>query len=189
MAKNVTKLPDRSPRVTSKTYTTKQGVRSYPSPKGGNFETFRLTPDKPANTNVSRANREAAIRSKYRGTPKGTVITSGKYAYGPKPAPGPSAVSRVAGSLARGALRAAGPIGALFSMTSEAGRGSDKPSGPLSKSKTATKSPGGGSLSAPSRTTPSKSTSSGGKMGSKSSQSGGAKRSTPTGSKTFGGAR
>jgi len=158
----ITKMPNRSPRATSKTYTPKQGVRSYPSPKGGGWETFRLTPEKPANKNVPRATREQAIRAKYAGTPKGTVINSGKYAYGPKTPAGPSVASRVAGAIGRNALRAAGPVGALVGMTTPAGVGSDKPpkgiSGMSQKDRsaankaTSAKRPTSNSLNAPVRT-------------------------------------
>jgi len=161
----ITKMPNRSPRVTSKTYTPKQGVRSYPSPKGGGWETVRLTPEKPANRNVPRATREQAIRAKYASTPKGTVINSGKYAYGPKTPAGPSVASRVAGAIGRNALRAAGPVGALVGMTTPVGVGSDKPpkgiSGMSLKDRsaankaTSAKRPTSNSLNAPARTSPS----------------------------------
>jgi len=103
---------------------------------------MKLSPDTPANTNRSQAAREAAIRAKYPPLPE--KIISGKYAYGPKP---PSTalkinkavksaakgIARGAGVVARGAMRAAGPAGALVSMTTPAGTGSDKPKGPLMK--------------------------------------------------------
>ena len=44
-----------------------------------------------------------------------------------------SVASRAAGAVARGALRVAGPVGALVGMTTPVGVGSDKPSGPLMK--------------------------------------------------------
>jgi hypothetical protein len=135
-------MPNRSPRVTSKSHIAGQGVRSYPSPKGGGWETFRTTPDKPANENVPRAKREAAIRAKYSGPPKGTVITSGKHAYGKPPPSKPSMVSRAASavgkgvsSLAKGA-RIASPAGAFVTGMGLRPAGdalADKPSGPLMK--------------------------------------------------------
>lgn len=139
----ITRMPNRSPRVTSKTYTPKQGVRAYPSPKGGGWETIRISPDKPANENVTRAKREAAIRAKYpepKGS-KGWAINSGKYAYG-KPPSKPSMASRAASavgkgvsSLAKGA-RIASPAGAFVAGMGLGPAGdafSDKPSGPLMK--------------------------------------------------------
>ena len=95
-------------------------------------------------------------------------INSGKYAYEPKP---PSTALKInkavksvakgiasgAGGIARGAMRAAGPAGALVSMTTPAGTGSDKPKGPLMTGNSKGKGPGGGSLSAPNRTAPSSS--------------------------------
>lgn len=140
MAK-ITRMPNRSPSVTSKSHIAGKGVRSYPSPKGGGWETFRITPDKSANENAPRAKREAAIRAKHPGPPKGTVITSGKYAYGSTPTSKPSMASRAAsvvgkgaGLLAKGA-RIASPAGAFVAGMGvrSAGEGSDKPSGPLMK--------------------------------------------------------
>ena len=164
----VTRMPNRSPKVTSRI------TRGSATPK----------PPKAANTNMSRTAREAAIRAKYpveKGTinsgkyaypkpsltEKGWTINSGKYAYGPKP---PSTALKInkavkgiakgiaagAGGVARGAMRAAGPAGALASMTTPAGTGSDKPRGPL-MSGNKSRGPGGGSLSAPARTQPSRS--------------------------------
>lgn len=140
MAK-ITKMPNRSPRVTSKSHIAGQGVRSYPSPKEGGWETIRISPDKPANENVPRAKREAAIRAKYPGPPKGTVINSGKYAY-EKPPSKPSMFSRAASafgkgvsSLAKGA-RIASPAGAFVAGMGLRPAGDaldDKPSGPLMK--------------------------------------------------------
>ena len=87
-------------------------------------------------------------------------VNSGKAAYGPKP---PSTASKiataakgVAGGVARGVGRLAGPAGALVGMTEPAGEGSDRPSGPLMAGNKS-RGPGGGSLSAPARTDPSRS--------------------------------
>jgi hypothetical protein len=160
----VTRMPNKSPPVVSKTYIGGK-LKSYPAPRSGGFTTMKLSPDTPANTNRSRAAREAAIRAKYPPLPE--KIISGKYAYGPKP---PSTalkinkavksaakgIARGAGVVARGAMRAAGPAGALVSMTTPAGTGSDKPKGPL-MSGNKSRGPGGGSLSAPNRTAPSRS--------------------------------
>ena len=153
----VTRMPNKSPPAVSKTYIGGK-LKSYPAPRGGGFTTMKLSPDTPANTNRSRAAREAAIRAKYPPLPE--KIISGKYAYGPKP---PStalkinkAVKSAAKGIARGAMRAAGPAGALVSMTTPAGTGSDKPKGPL-MSGSKSRGPGGGSLSAPNRTAPSRS--------------------------------
>jgi hypothetical protein len=157
-------MPNKSPPVVSKTYIGGK-LKSYPAPRSGGFTTMKLSPDTPANTNRSRAAREAAIRAKYPPLPE--KIISGKYAYGPKP---PSTalkinkavksaakgIARGAGVVARGAMRAAGPAGALVSMTTPAGTGSDKPKGPL-MSGNKSRGPGGGSLSAPNRTAPSRS--------------------------------
>lgn len=131
---------------------------------------------------------------------KSYKLNSGKAAYGPKPPAGPSMGAKIAGTVARGVLRAAGPVGALVGMTTPAGLGSDKPSGPLmrgnskptgktsrggSKEGQSSRVPtsrggskGGGSISggqmSPSSAPSSKSRSyGGGKMGSSSSQSGG----------------
>ena len=141
---NVTRMPNRSPRAT--TSMTRGAATSKPP--------------KAANANVSRTAREAALRAKYPPVEKGWKIISGKYAYGPK-APSTaskiaSAAKGIAGGVARGAMRAAGPAGALVSMTTPAGTGSDKPRGPL-MSGNKSRGPGGGSLSAPNRTAPSRS--------------------------------
>jgi hypothetical protein len=137
-------MPNRSPKV--KTTITRGTATSKPP--------------KAANTNVSRTAREAAIRAKYPPADKGWKLISGKYAYGPKPPSMASKVAKVAksvaGGVARGAGRLAGPVGALVSMTTPAGAGSDKPKGPL-MSGNKSRGPGGGSLSAPNRTTPSRS--------------------------------
>lgn len=89
-------------------------------------------------------------------------LISGQAAYGPKP---PSTASKIAsaakgiaGGVARGAMRAAGPVGALASMTTPTGDGREaKPKGPLMAGNSKGKGPGGGSLSAPNRTAPSSS--------------------------------
>lgn len=52
---------------------------------------------------------------------KSYKLTSGSAAYGPKPSAGPSMGAKIAGTVARGALRAAGPVGALVGMTKPAG--------------------------------------------------------------------
>jgi hypothetical protein len=94
-----------------------------PEPKAGQL--YRLpTQTTPANKNVPRVTRENAIRAKY---PQTNKINSGKAAYGPKPSAGPSMGSRIAGTVARGMLRAAGPVGAMAGMIGSAGPGSDKP--------------------------------------------------------------
>lgn len=134
MAK-VTNFPNKSPTATTKMYVNGRASQ-YPSPKGGGWVAVKLSPDKPANANVPRATREAAIRSKYPANP-GRVLNSGKAAYGPKPASfaqsASNAAARGAGAVARGALRAAGPVGALVGMTTPAGEGSDRPAGPRMK--------------------------------------------------------
>jgi len=167
MAKNVTRMPNKSPPAVSKTYIGGK-LKSYPAPRSGGFTTMKLSPDTPANTNRSRAAREAAIRAKYPTIDDGWKLNSGQAAYGPKP---PSTALKInkavksvakgiasgAGGIARGAMRAAGPAGALVSMTTPAGTGSDKPKGPLMTGNSKGKGPGGGSLSAPNRTAPSSS--------------------------------
>jgi hypothetical protein len=55
----------------------------------------------------------------------------------------PAAASRIAGAagtVARGMMRAAGPVGALVGMTKPAGLGSDKPTGPLMRGNSKPKS-------------------------------------------------
>jgi hypothetical protein len=132
MADKVTRIPNRSPKA-STTMVSRGAVRGvYPTPQA--FSLYRLpSQGVPANKNVSRFDREQAIRAK---SPTKQVINSGKYAYGPKPAAKPSMGTKVAGALgsvARGAMRFAGPAGALVGMTKPAGVGSDKPRGPLMK--------------------------------------------------------
>jgi hypothetical protein len=161
MAKNVTRMPNKSPPVVSKTYIGGK-LKSYPAPRSGGFTTMKLSPDTPANTNRSVAARNAAIRAKYPTIDDGWKLNSGQAAYGPKP---PSTASKVAnaakavaGGVARGAMRAAGPAGALASMTTPTGDGREaKPKGPLMAGNSKGKGPGGGSLSAPNRTAPSSS--------------------------------
>lgn len=163
MAKNVTRMPNRSPAVVSKSYIGGR-TTAYPAPRGGGFTTIKISPDKPANANVSSAAREAAIRAKYPANP-GRTFNSGRAAYGPKPA---STASRIAagakqatGAVLRGAGRiVGGPAGALVGMTKPVGEGSDKPSGPLmSGSRERGKGPSSG-LNSPARTAPSRSSSS-----------------------------
>ena len=170
MANNVTRMPNRSPRANT-TMTTRTGIKSFgTNPKSSTEGLLRTLESarKPANTNMSRTAREAAVRASYAPTEKGWKVNSGKYAYGPK---APSTASKIAsaakgvakgvaagaGGVARGAMRAAGPAGALVSMTTPAGTGSDKPKGPLMAGNSKGKGPGGGSLSAPNRTAPSSS--------------------------------
>jgi len=136
---NVTRMPNRSPKV--KTTITRGTATSKPP--------------KAANTNVSRTAREAALRAKYPAK-QGVKINSGSFAYGKKLLK-PSMAGKIAGGIARGAMRAAGPVGALVSMTTPTGDGREaKPRGPL-MSGNKSRGPGGGSLSAPNRTAPSRS--------------------------------
>lgn len=84
-------------------------------------------------------------------------LNSGSAAYGKKPSSLGQIAKGVAGGVARGVGRLAGPVGALASMTTPTGDGrEDKPSGPL-MSGNKSRGPGGGSLSAPARTEPSRS--------------------------------
>lgn len=159
MAK-ITRMPNRSPQAVSKTYIGGK-TTAYPAPRGGGFTTIKISPDKPANANVTSAAREAAIREKYPAN-KGWKVNSGKAAYGPKPASLSSKLasgaSRVAGAALRGAGRiAGGPAGALVSMTKPTGDGQeDKPSGPLmSGARERGKGPSS-SLNSPARTASSK---------------------------------
>lgn len=83
-------------------------------------------------------------------------LNSGSAAYGKKPSSLGQIAKGVAGGVARGVGRLAGPVGALASMTTPTGDGrEDKPSGPL-MSGNKSRGPGGGSLSAPARTEPSR---------------------------------
>jgi hypothetical protein len=172
---NVTRMPNRSPGVNT-TMATRGTVKSFGSKPDSSYKGLLRTLEsarKPANTNarpkLDVTDREFSSKpsnvDKYgkitTGPNKGYTINSGKYAYGPKP---PSMASKVAnaaktvaGGVARGAMRAAGPAGALASMTTPAGTGSDKPKGPLMTGNSKGKGPGGGSLSAPNRTAPSSS--------------------------------
>lgn len=90
--------------------------------------------DKPANVNVPRTAREAAIRKKYP-SGQGWKINSGKFAYEAAAETGGKALAKgalkVAGRVA-GAI-AGGPLVDLALMSEPAGEGSDKPSGPLMK--------------------------------------------------------
>ena len=161
MANNVTRMPNRSPRANT-TMTTRTGIKSFgTNPKSSTEGLLRTLESarKPANTNMSRTAREAAVRASYAPTEKGWKVNSGKYAYGPKaPSTASKIATGVAKGVARGALRVAGgPVGALASMTTPAGTGSDKPKGPLMTGNSKGKGPGGGSLSAPNRTAPSSS--------------------------------
>ena len=162
MANNVTRMPNRSPRANT-TMTTRTGIKSFgTNPKSSTEGLLRTLESarKPANTNMSRTAREAAVRASYPPAEKGWTINSGKYAYEPKPPSTASKIAstagKIAGGVARGAMRAAGPAGALASMTTPAGTGSDKPKGPLMTGNSKGKGPGGGSLSAPNRTAPSR---------------------------------
>lgn len=129
MADNITRLPNKSP-ARSTTMVSKGRTNIIPEPKAGQL--YRLpTQTSPANKNVPRVTRENAIRAK---NPQTNKINSGKFAYGPKPSAGPSMGSRIAGTVARGALRAAGPVGALIGMTGSAGtvaRGALRAAGPV----------------------------------------------------------
>lgn len=168
MANNVTRMSSRSPRANT-TMTNRGSVKSFGSNPDSSYKGLLRTLEsarKPANTNarpkLDVTDREFSSKpSNANKPPKGVKINSGKYAYGPK---APSMASKVAnaaktvaGGVARGAMRAAGPVGALASMTTPAGTGSDKPKGPLMTGNSKGKGPGGGSLSAPNRTAPSSS--------------------------------
>lgn len=184
MAKNVTRMPNRSPKVVSRIY--RAGEDQFVPDSDG--QTSRRSMGRPANANVSGATREAAIRAKYPAN-KGWKVNSGKAAYGPKPASTASKIAagagRVAGAVVRGAGRiAGGPAGALVSMTQPAGEGSDKPSGPLmSGARERGKGPSS-SLSAPSRTAPSRSGSSRGPTSGPSQSSGPSRGPTSAPSRT-----
>lgn len=128
MADNITRLPNKSP-ARSTTMVSKGRTNIIPEPKAGQL--YRLpTQTSPANKNVPRFTRENAIRAK---NPQTNKINSGKFAYGPKPSTAPSMGAKIAGTVARGVLRAAGPVGAMAGMIRPAGAGSDKPTGPLMK--------------------------------------------------------
>lgn len=171
MAKNsnVTRFPNRSPGVTTRMMT-KDSVRSFG--KSGAFETFKeptqradmqTIKNRPANVNVSRKTREAAIKAKYPAN-TGQKVISGKAAYGPKTKP-PSILSRVSGAVGRGLLRGAGPAGALIGMTTPVGVGSDRPPKGIkgmtqleqaaANAATSAKRPTSSGLNAPARTKPS----------------------------------
>jgi hypothetical protein len=164
---NVTRMPNRSPGVNT-TMATRGTVKSFGSKPDSSYKGLLRTLDsarKPANQNArpkfSVTDPEFSSKpSNANKPPKGVTINSGKYAYGPK---APSTASKIASTagkiawgIARGAMRAAGPAGALASMTTPAGAGSDKPKGPLMTGNSKGKGPGGGSLSAPNRTAPSR---------------------------------
>jgi len=168
MANNVSRMSSRSPRANT-TMTSRGSVKSFGSKPDSSYKGLLRTLEsarKPANTNVRPkldvTDPEFSSKpSNANKPPKGWTINSGKYAYGPK---APSMASKVAnaaktvaGGVARGALRAAGPVGALVGMTTPTGDGFEaKPSGPLMAGNSKGKGPGGGSLSAPNRTAPSR---------------------------------
>jgi hypothetical protein len=165
---DIKSFPNRSPGANT-TMATRGTVKSFGSKPDSSYKGLLRTLDsarKPANQNVrpklSVTDPEFSSKpSNANKPPKGVTINSGKYAYGPK-APSTaskiaSAAKGIAGGVARGAMRAAGPAGALASMTTPAGTGSDKPKGPLMTGNSKGKGPGGGSLSAPNRTAPSSS--------------------------------
>ena len=111
-------------------------------------------------------------------------LNSGSAAYGKKPSSLGQIAKGVAGGVARGVGRLAGPVGALASMTTPTGDGrEDKPSGPL-MSGNKSRGPGGGSLSAPARTEPSRSggaSNSRGPSGPSGPNSGPSRSSSPSG--------
>lgn len=152
-------MPNRSPAAVSKSYI-RGKTTAYPAPRGGGLTAIKISPDKPANTNVPRTAREAAIRAKYPAN-KGAKVISGKAAYGTPKISGPSVASRIAGAVGR----FAGPAGALVGMTTPAGVGSDKPPKGIkgmsqrdqaaANAATSAKRPTSSSLNAPARTKPS----------------------------------
>jgi len=165
MANNVTRMPNRSPRANT-TMTTRSGIKTFgtnPSSSTKGLLNTLESARKPANTNKSKTAldmlRQRNDVSKYgkitTGPNKGYTIASGKYAYGPKAPSAGSIAGKVAGTIARGAMRAAGPVGALVGMTTPVGVGSDKPKGPLMAGKKSS-GPGYGPTQAPSRTAPSR---------------------------------
>ena len=111
-------------------------------------------------------------------------LNSGSAAYGKKPSSLGQIAKGVAGGVARGVGRLAGPVGALASMTTPTGDGrEDKPSGPL-MSGNKSRGPGGGSLSTPARTEPSRSggaSNSRGPSGPSGPNSGPSRSSSPSG--------
>jgi hypothetical protein len=137
---------------------------------------------------VRNQTRAAAARPVDKGVVNGWKINSGKYAYQNKPTFAGN-MARGAGMVARGAMRAAGPAGALVGMTSPAGAGSDKPVGsPMrGNSPGVGRGPGGGSLNAPARTAPSRSStpSYGGGARDSGRTSTTAKTSAPRGTERF----
>lgn len=180
MANNVTRMPNRSPRANT-TMTTRTGIKSFgTNPKSSTEGLLRTLESarKPANQNArpkldvtdrefsskpSNANKplfDAKIKAQNDARIKKIIANARANTYGPlKPAASSvgSTAGKIAGGVARGAMRAAGPAGALASMTTPAGTGSDKPKGPLMTGNSKGKGPGGGSLSAPNRTAPSSS--------------------------------
>jgi hypothetical protein len=167
MANNVTRMPNRSPRANT-TMTTRSGIKTFgtnPSSSTKGLLNTLESARKPANTNKSKAAldalRQRANVSKSgkitSGPNKGYTINSGKYAYGPKTPSAGSIAGKVAGTVARGAMRAAGPVGALVGMTTPAGdEQSAKPRGPLMTGNAKGKAPRSDALSAPARTAPSR---------------------------------
>ena len=162
---NVTRMPNRSPGANT-TMATRGTVKSFGSKPDSSYKGLLRTLDsarKPANQNVrpkfSVTDPEFSSKpSNANKPPKGVTINSGKYAYGPKAPSVGSTAGKIAGGIARGAMRVAGPAGALASMTTPTGDGQEaKPKGPLMTGNSKGKGPGGGSLSAPNRTAPSSS--------------------------------
>jgi hypothetical protein len=177
---NVTRMPNRSPGVNT-TMATRGTVKSFGSKPDSSYKGLLRTLDsarKPANANVrpkfsvtdpefsskpSNANKplsDAKIKAQNAARTKDIIAKARANTYGPlKPAASSvgSTAGKIAGGIARGAMRFAGPAGALASMTTPAGTGSDKPKGPLMTGNSKGKGPGGGSLSAPNRTAPSSS--------------------------------
>ena len=176
---NVTRMPNRSPGVNT-TMATRGTVKSFGSKPDSSYKGLLRTLDsarKPANANVrpkfsvtdpefsskpSNANKplsDAKIKAQNAARTKDIIAKARANTYGPlKPAASSvgSTAGKIAGGIARGAMRVAGPAGALASMTTPAGTGSDKPKGPLMTGNSKGKGPGGGSLSAPNRTAPSR---------------------------------
>jgi hypothetical protein len=176
---NVTRMPNRSPGVNT-TMATRGTVKSFGSKPDSSYKGLLRTLDsarKPSNQNVrpklsvtdpefsskpSNANKplsDAKIKAQNAARTKDIIAKARANTYGPlKPAASSvgSTAGKIAGGIARGAMRAAGPAGALASMTTPAGTGSDKPKGPLMTGNSKGKGPGGGSLSAPNRTAPSR---------------------------------
>lgn len=149
---DIKKFPNRSPRVNTAMTTQQRGYQFFgdvpKNPRNDAYRGLLRTLDsarKPANMNV---------RPKLDVTDPRFSSRPGKNKPTSKAA-GPSMGSRIAGAagtVARGMMRAAGPVGALVGMTKPAGLGSDKPTGPLmrgnSKPKGKMAVPGGRGITA-----------------------------------------